>query len=100
MSDRFDLLIFDESEDDSIKEEKEKRAKANKLKIERAGVCEGCGSKRKLRWVSDDEYYCCYYCYRQGLMIQAETMVPPRRIDDLDEYIFRGEWDDLWKHNK
>jgi hypothetical protein len=104
-NDRFELLIFEDAIDYVERKRKEKeelhrKAELYKREIEKQGVCEGCGEKGQLRWISYGEIYSCYDCFVHDLDCRASVMVPMRSAESLSEYLSEGEWEELWEMNK
>ena len=51
MNDRFDLLIFEDAQEEKERRERESKNREKLLEdIEKQGVCEGCKRKVKLYW--------------------------------------------------
>ena len=98
MTARWELLIFETAGEyvERKKKEKEKlciKAEKHKRKIEKIGICEGCGFREEnLRWIRNDEIYICYSCFIHDLEIEASLMVPMRRFDEMEEYMSEWEW--------
>ena len=101
ISNRFDLLIFEDAEAYNKRKEEEREIlhqEAEKYKriVEKKGVCEGCEKASKyLRWVHNDEFYLCYDCFIHDLQCQADVMVPMHRCRDMEEYTNESIWDEL-----
>ena len=77
-----------------------KKARKYEREVEKRRIC-SCGSgKRKLRWIRDGEFYCCYECFMEGLRCESDVMVPPRRTTSMEEYMSEPNWDDLWELNE
>ena len=100
---RFELLIFEtaaEYQERMRKEEADREIKRQiyKKKIEKRGICDGCKKpKSYLRWVRNDEFYVCYECFIEDLSCEADVMVPMRNVTQMDGYVEKGIWSELWK---
>lgn len=104
--DRFDLVFEDTAEEHLEKKEKESEelriaVAKERREIERKGLCQGCNKSGYCRWICNDEIYLCWNCFIEGLQCQADACSPnSSRIDEMDEYIGRYDWQERWEFNE
>lgn len=110
ITDRFELLVIETAQEyierkrlEKIQLDKElmiviNKAMKERKKVEEKGVCEGCEEKKEyLRWVRNNEFYCCYDCFIHDLDCEASVMVPMYRVDQMRDYVSEGVWEELYE---